>query len=826
MVQQQQNVPSPIGTMDRSTATVELHQLHHHQQHQEEHQQQQQQYYTLNKKKKRNLLLLIILSLFGASLLLVLAFPLMRKLFHHHFGHQQEHHNGMMDSNQQHHYFHRKHGSPDGLFHRQHSPQGAHPNPFQEFSQHQHHHDRHYNSIHLKNRQIHIPSTDDHFKRFGNSHHSQSQQFSSSIIKLFRSALSIFSAEKNENFGAKTTRSLNEKGEMMQTFLLHFKKNYDKVGAQRQATTRSNAEGKDEVFEAWLEKGLKQFNVRLGHYIPHRTFMISGSENNVWRAREWINSELSELSWFESLFEESEACWIGPVESKDKSVSDDILEVHLDKTVAVERIMRGDAPYDDAFRYMTRKLLANNDKGRDVHFIVTANVAKHESKEELEKSELLNENSEIMQRLKKHDIVNVQAVSNSKIAIGVNGHKDAMNVAQDLREHGLIHWVEVKTPTTTHGKYSNGLVQSYKKPTEKPIWNMGITGQGQVIGVGDTGVDYYHCFFYDENNEPPFQTTLAGASATTTSAHRKFKSFWAYMDKIDSEQGHGTHVTGIAAGKAHTSSNPTTMQEHNAVAQDAKLAFMDAGCDTDSCKCPADVLCECDMKDGKICPKKFGVVYLPLDLYESYFPYFYQNGARVVSSSWGTGFFKDFGFGYSTNSREIDMFAWEKKDFLPVFAAGNSGGVFGYASLTSEAESKNGVSVGASLSTYQSFEQTVNLTSTQLIIDRLRIELYQRFCQKSSDLYDADKCTAAQKFTTVDDCCNNGGKCTTISSACCGVQTFSPFTTIGFRCCPDCIRLEMKEHPEYYSQENLAVFTARGPTRKYLQNLIISNNYK
>jgi len=289
-----------------------------------------------------------------------------------------------------------------------------------------------------------------------------------------------------------------------------------------------------------------------------------------------------------------------------------------------------------------------------------------------------------------------------------------------------------------------------------------------------------------------------------------------------------TFKAGIASGKSHdTLSKPNELKDYDSLAKDAKLAFMDgkllikpmliaiiAGCDTDAgCKCPSDVQCECDMKQDKTCTKKFGVVYLPLDLYEYYFPYFYGYGAKVVSSSWGTGFFRDFGFGYSTNSKEIDRFAWEKKDFLPIFAAGNSGGAFGYASLTSEAESKNGISVGASLNTFDSFLMSTNLTSYQLIIDRLRLELYQKYCMPASDLYDATKCELAKGFDSQAKCCKT--TCTSISASCCGVQDFTEFTTIGFRCCPDCVNLEMQAHPEYYKENNLAVFSARGPTRKY-----------
>jgi hypothetical protein len=89
--------------------------------------------------------------------------------------------------------------------------------------------------------------------------------------------------------------------------------------------------------------------------------------------------------------------------------------------------------------------------------------------------------------------------------------------------------------------------------------------------------------------------------------------------------------------------SPKDLSDYNSLAFGSKLAFMDCGCDTDAgCSCPVDVQCECDLKEGKLCQKKFGVVYLPLDLSEGYFPFFYSKGARVVSNSWGTGYYKVF----------------------------------------------------------------------------------------------------------------------------------------------------------------------------------------
>lgn len=425
--------------------------------------------------------------------------------------------------------------------------------------------DLHYNSIHLRSGHvIHTRTTHDHFSSKMSSASSSSSpmnRITSSFFRLFQlmianpfvTSTSHHEQQHIEDMSSKeatratttTEQDMDASPSSIQTFFLHFHPHfYEQMIAS--SSSDNNQKGCSEF--PWLQEQVKKFTVRLGHYIPQRTFMISGSEKNVFRLKEYLNeigrSYNRNNGWWSSNNNREEVCWIGLVEKDHKSVPRDVLEVHLDKTVVVDRVMRGELPYDDAFRYLTRKLLSNNDKGKDVHFVIMATMAKHESKEELELNEIANVNSPLMKLVKENsedDHVSVKAVSNEKIAIGVNGHQHALKLAEKLKEHGLVHWVEIKTPTIIHGKYSNALVQSYKKPTDKPIWSMGLTGSGQVIGVGDTGVDYYHCFFYDEKSNPPFQRNLR--DSVQNANHRKFASFWTYMDAVDSPMGHGTHVS-------------------------------------------------------------------------------------------------------------------------------------------------------------------------------------------------------------------------------------------------------------------------------------------
>ena len=36
-----------------------------------------------------------------------------------------------------------------------------------------------------------------------------------------------------------------------------------------------------------------------------------------------------------------------------------------------------------------------------------------------------------------------------------------------------------------------------------PIWDMGLHGEGEVIGVGDSGLDTGHCFFEEATGGTP-----------------------------------------------------------------------------------------------------------------------------------------------------------------------------------------------------------------------------------------------------------------------------------------------------------------------------------
>eukprot|EP00961_Rhodomonas_salina_P185722 2507555-Rhodomonas_salina.1 len=62
-------------------------------------------------------------------------------------------------------------------------------------------------------------------------------------------------------------------------------------------------------------------------------------------------------------------------------------------------------------------------------------------------------------------------------------------------------WIEEKPIYHTTNYYSNLVAQSGGM-LQTPIWDAGLTGEGEVIGIADTGLDWDGCFFTDSVSEP------------------------------------------------------------------------------------------------------------------------------------------------------------------------------------------------------------------------------------------------------------------------------------------------------------------------------------
>ena len=76
-----------------------------------------------------------------------------------------------------------------------------------------------------------------------------------------------------------------------------------------------------------------------------------------------------------------------------------------------------------------------------------------------------------------------------------------------------------------------------------PIYDLGIHGEGEIIGVGASGLDTRHCFFANAPGDTAFSQTYGPS-------HRKVVAYRSYADGMASGmQDPGTHMVGTVLGE-------------------------------------------------------------------------------------------------------------------------------------------------------------------------------------------------------------------------------------------------------------------------------------
>lgn len=193
-----------------------------------------------------------------------------------------------------------------------------------------------------------------------------------------------------------------------------------------------------------------------------------------------------------------------------------------------------------------------------------------------------------------------------------------------------------------------------------PVWDAGLHGEGQILGHMDSGIDPDHCFFYDDTQPLP--------TSTLNPAHRKIIAYRTYANGQAYDgcnNGHGTHTAGTAAGYTDDSAGT----EYIGLAYEAKITVADVGQD-DFISCLLGMLSV---------PSDISVIYQDA----------YNDGARVHTNSWGST-----DNTYDAMATQTDTFMWDNKDFLILYAIGNSGPNAG--TMGSPATSKNIIAVGGS----------------------------------------------------------------------------------------------------------------------------------
>ncbi|HSP17240.1 MAG TPA: S8 family serine peptidase [Thermoanaerobaculia bacterium] len=231
-----------------------------------------------------------------------------------------------------------------------------------------------------------------------------------------------------------------------------------------------------------------------------------------------------------------------------------------------------------------------------------------------------------------------------------------------------------------------------------PIFDHGIHGEGQIISVLDTGLDWTSCYFAEpDNSRPPFNTgspTIGRAWENIDLSRRKVIAY-DFLYSCDQfpgaaycsdpaehpmydyvERDHGTHAAASAAGDRGA---PIVHDYGDAIAPGAKLIVQDAGLS------PVD---QCTARPGIGCP-----VDITPALDQAY-----KQGARIHSNSWGD--YRSSTASYSQAARDIDAFVSTHPDMLVVFNTGNAGqGAPPASSLSSPGCAKNTLQVGGTRGT-------------------------------------------------------------------------------------------------------------------------------
>ena len=226
--------------------------------------------------------------------------------------------------------------------------------------------------------------------------------------------------------------------------------------------------------------------------------------------------------------------------------------------------------------------------------------------------------------------------------------------------------------TASANEMSYRSLQSGSATGPTPLHDRGIHGEGQIIAVLDTGVDYNSCYFLEPDNSPPpvnTGTPNGGLDWENVDASRRKIIAYDYLYSCDQypgepgcdtpgdpasldNQGHGTHAAATAAGDRGA---PITHDYADAIAPGAKLIVQDGG-----------------FIGGDACTQ-FPGVGCPANL-TRIFEQAYKQGARIHSNSWGDrqgSLTNTPTANYPQSARDVDAFVWSHPDSLVVFNTGN-----------------------------------------------------------------------------------------------------------------------------------------------------------
>ena len=169
------------------------------------------------------------------------------------------------------------------------------------------------------------------------------------------------------------------------------------------------------------------------------------------------------------------------------------------------------------------KLTFQNEEGED--FVMLRVIA-----EETANRKQLNYLEAYLNEMKSSSRGSVSTISKagSKKFIVAVKKSEALALSFEIAKSSNVFWVELTPKNEVHNYWAQGITQS-GSPLDAPITKRGITGKGQIVTVGDSGLDPNSCFFYDPDHHVPYINATTNAKV---SSHRKIASYWAMIDSV------------------------------------------------------------------------------------------------------------------------------------------------------------------------------------------------------------------------------------------------------------------------------------------------------
>lgn len=262
----------------------------------------------------------------------------------------------------------------------------------------------------------------------------------------------------------------------------------------------------------------------------------------------------------------------------------------------------------------------------------------------------------------------LDASSDDTVVLGGIHCDDAQAVARQLADgEAAVAWVDLQPAYYALNRWGGATVRLGGNLSAPAAAVLGLDGAGQILSLSDTGVEIGSCFFKDAARTLP--STRAQLVPADT-GHRKVRAYWSGSggDLRDAQPGggHGTHVAGTAVGAALPGS--ASLAPFNGVAPASRLAVIDL--------LPAS---------GS------GFLSVPAILSSTLMQWSVDTGAHVHTASWGGA----AGSRYTSDEADLDLFAFQNRQFLMVFAAGNDGP--SAPSIVSPSYAKNVLSIGATM---------------------------------------------------------------------------------------------------------------------------------